>query len=282
MTRRDDTVLVRVTHRFDASAERVYDAFLDPARAKKFLFATGTGRIVRCEIDARVGGKFVIVDRRHGEDAVHTGVYLELDRPRRIVFTFSVGEASTAADKVTIDVAPLPKGCELTLTHELDPRYANFADRARDGWTGILDVAAKLLVDDSPTCGAGLVQYASIAASISAMFGGLAETLELHRTLLVLDDPNAHAEGEVYRQLAASWKEIAMLVDKASAHMAAQRDLPMGAHNEAAWGDEHLRAFERFVHAQSRTLGLLRVAAECDEEMLAEMTKAHTGSAGGP
>ena len=62
MARLEDRVLVRATHRFDASAERVYDAFLNPSRAGKFLFATPTGQIVRCEIDARVGGTFKIVD----------------------------------------------------------------------------------------------------------------------------------------------------------------------------------------------------------------------------
>ena len=32
MTRSDNPVIVRVTHRFDATAERVYDAFLDPRK----------------------------------------------------------------------------------------------------------------------------------------------------------------------------------------------------------------------------------------------------------
>lgn len=38
------------------------------------------------------------------------------------------------------------------------------------------------------------------------MFEGLAETLELHRKMLVLDDPNSRKEDEVYRELAASWE----------------------------------------------------------------------------
>jgi uncharacterized protein YndB with AHSA1/START domain len=94
MARLQDSVLVRAMRRFDASAERVYDAFLDPAKARKFLFATPTGQIVRCEIDARVGGTFTIVDRRDAEDVVHTGKYLALERPRRIVFTLTVEKYS--------------------------------------------------------------------------------------------------------------------------------------------------------------------------------------------
>ena len=273
MTRTDDRVIVRVTHRFDASAERVYDAFLDPNRAGKFMFATATGQIVRCEIDARVGGTFTIVDRRDGEDVAHTGKYLTLERPRRIVFTLSVEKYTDETGTVMIDIAPLPKGCELTLTHEMTAKYAPYRDRTQEGWMGMLDVASELLVDDAPTCGIGMAQHAAIPAKIGVMFEGLAETLELHRKMLLLDDPNARKEDEVYRELAASWAQSAQLVQKAAAQMGAQRDLPMGAHDQTAWSDGHLKAFEKFVNAQSQVLSLLRVAAERDEKMLASMRK---------
>ena len=273
MTGSDDQVLVHVTHRFDASAERVYDAFLDPSRASKFMFATATGQIVRCEIDARVGGTFTIVDRRNAEDVVHTGTYLVLERPRQIVFTLSVEKYSSDTDTVTIEITRLRKGCEVTLTHEMKATDAPFQNRAREGWTGILEIASELLVDEAPTCGIGLGQHATIPAKIGVMFEGLAETLELHRTMLVLDDPNARKEDEVYRELAASWKDIAQLVEKTAARMAAQHELPMGAHDQTAWGEAHLKAFEKFVKAQTRVLALLRVAAAGDEEMLASMTR---------
>src|SRR6187549_1757857 len=99
----DDLTQVRVTHRFDASPERVYDAFLDPAKAGKFLFATATGHVVRCEIEPRVGGAFTIVDRRGDEDVAHTGRYLELERPRRIVFEYAVPKYSADFERVTIE-----------------------------------------------------------------------------------------------------------------------------------------------------------------------------------
>lgn len=133
---------VQVTHRFSASAERVYDAWLDPARVGRWLFATPTGTVVRAEIDARVGGRFTIVDRRDGEDVLHTGEYLELDRPRRLVFTFGVPKYSPEFDRVTVDIAPLGSGCELTLTHDVTPQWA---DGARGGWVDILGSLARAL-----------------------------------------------------------------------------------------------------------------------------------------
>ena len=275
MTPSAEKIAVRVSRRFDASAQRVYDAFLDPERASKFMFATATGQIVRCEIDARVGGRFTIVDHRRGEeDVVHTGTYVALERPRLIVFTLAVEKYSSETSTVTIEIAPLPKGCELTLTHDMQAKDAPDRDRTQEGWVAILDVAAELLVDDSPTCGIGVAQHASIPTKIGIMFEGLGETLELHRRMLVLDDPNARKEDEVYRELAASWRQIAELVQKASAKMAAQRELPMGAHDQTAWGTEHLRAFEKFVKGQSQVLSLLRVAAERDEQMLASIVMA--------
>ena len=273
MTKSDETVSVRVIHRFDASAERVYDAFLDPAKASRFMFATATGQIVRCEIDARVGGAFVIVDRRDGEDDAHRGTFLELERPRRIVFTLSVEKYSSETDKVTVQIAPLGKGCELTLIHEMRSAKADVGQRAREGWTGILEAAAELLVDDAPTCGIGVAQHATIPLKIATMFEGLAETLELHRKMLVFDDANSKKEDELYRELATSWREIAKLVLATATRMKAAHDLPMGAHDEGAWSDAHLRAFEKFTRAESEVVALARIAAERDEKMLVSMKK---------
>jgi hypothetical protein len=129
------------------------------------------------------------------------------------------------------------------------------------------------MTDETATCGAGLAQHAAIPAQIGVMFEGLARTLELHRTMLVLDDANSREEDEVYRELAESWRNIAQLVKSTAARMAAQRELRMGAHDETAWGGAHLAAFEKFVKAQTEVLALLQVAAERDESMLASMSR---------
>ena len=272
MTPSETASVVRVTRSFDAPAERVYDAFLNPALARRFLFATATGEIIRCDIDARVGGTFTIVDRRFGDDVSHTGAYVELDRPRRIAFTLQVEKYSTDVTTVTIDIAPDGDRCDLTLTHDMTTVDARSNEGAREGWAGILDMAAAVLAEEPPTCGAGVAQRAAIPATIGKMFDALAETLELHRQMLRLDDANARREDEVYSDLARRWSRIARQVQVAAAQMAAQRDLPMGAHHESAWGDAHHRAFAKFVTSQSHLLALLRVAAERDERMLTSMT----------
>jgi len=263
-------VTVTVTHRFIAPAEHVYDAWLDPETVRKFLYATATGEVVRCDIDARVGGRYTIVDRRQGEDVLHEGTYLELERPRRMVFTLRVPKYSSDEDRVTIEITPLAHGCELTLTTETPDAWA---DDARRGWAMILDVLDETLPAAAPTCGAGLAQHAAVPRRVAIYLAELAETLELHRAMLVLDDASSKNEDAVYGDLAASYRDIAAKLRGAADRMSALHDLPMGAHDERKWTDEHAKAFARFVQEQGALASILRMAAMRDERMLASMQK---------
>jgi len=60
----DPPHLLRITRRFAASPERVFDAFLDPAIARQWLFTSPETDIAarRVEIDARVGGKWLMTN----------------------------------------------------------------------------------------------------------------------------------------------------------------------------------------------------------------------------
>jgi uncharacterized protein YndB with AHSA1/START domain len=133
----EQNVTVKVSRRYDASPERVFDAWLDPAKAGKWLFATATGEMIRVVIDPRVEGKFIFVDRRDGVDVEHVGEYLEVDRPRRLAFNFAVPMFSSLYTKVIIDIAPSGTGCELTLTHE--GALPDFAGQTEKGWGMLLD-----------------------------------------------------------------------------------------------------------------------------------------------
>lgn len=142
----DGPVRLEVTRRLPFSAERVFDAWLDARIARKFLFATETGEMVRAETDPRVGGKYVFVDRRDDEDVEHTGEYLELDRPHRLVFTFLVPAHSSEAAIVEIDIAAEgADACVLTLRQKMPAAYAAYKDRTAQGWTMIIGNLEKAL-----------------------------------------------------------------------------------------------------------------------------------------
>jgi uncharacterized protein YndB with AHSA1/START domain len=103
--------------------------------------------MVRVEIDARVGGRYAIVDRRGEDEVLHTGAYEEIDRPRRLAFTLQVPRYSPDISRVAIEIAPKGDGCALLLL----AGEANSEDRAKyeQGWSMILDgLAAELAKDD--------------------------------------------------------------------------------------------------------------------------------------
>ena len=112
--------------------------------AGQWLFATPTGQMTRVEIDPRPGGKFTIV-RRDGEEFEHVGEYLEIERPRRLVFTFGVPRLSPEFTRVAIEISRTGSGCELTLIQkDVLPDYAERNDK---GWTMILDSLGRALDD---------------------------------------------------------------------------------------------------------------------------------------
>jgi uncharacterized protein YndB with AHSA1/START domain len=147
--RMSSPVVVRATHRYSASAERVFDAWLTPGQASRFLFRTRTGNVMRCEITPEVGGGFTVTDRRPAADGdesvfdvVHMGKYLEIDRPRRLVFDFSVLTfGSDDPTRVTVDVTPLgPQASEVVITHEMgSSELARMSEEpSRRGWMNML------------------------------------------------------------------------------------------------------------------------------------------------
>ena len=141
-------ILLTVERHFAAAPGTLFDAWLDPESVGQWLFATPDGVMETVEIDPRVGGKFLIVERRGDELAEHFGEYLEIDRPRRLVFTFAAvrDEGFTT---VTVIIEPAEGGSRLTLNHEMDARWADYADRTLQGWTTILEGLARRLATDA-------------------------------------------------------------------------------------------------------------------------------------
>ena len=139
-------IRVRVSRRFEAPPERVFDAWLSPDMIGRWMFGPQlrAEEIVRLSLDARVGGAFSFVVRRKGQEIDHIGRYLEIERPRRLVFTWAVAPEPDDS-RVTAEIAPLGSGCELTLTHEMAPKWAEFAPRVEQGWTTMLGALGKAL-----------------------------------------------------------------------------------------------------------------------------------------
>ena len=136
---------IRVVRRMAASAERVFDDWLDPVWIGRFMFGAHLRDelVLSLENEARVGGVFHYKVTRGGALIDHTGTYREIERPRRLVFTWGVDAEQGDLSVVTIEIAAHGDACELTLTHKLHPDWAAYAERTQAGWTKIVgDLAA--------------------------------------------------------------------------------------------------------------------------------------------
>ena len=125
-----------LSKRYPASPEAVFDAWTDPEGLGAWFSPMTTASVP--ELDLRVGGAFRI--DMHGEDAdyVHTGKYLEVDRPHRLVFTWISAGTEDKETRVTVDLAADGDGTLLTLTQERFPCEES-RDSHQQGWGAILE-----------------------------------------------------------------------------------------------------------------------------------------------
>ncbi len=79
---------IRLTRRFNAPRRLVFEAMTRPEHIVRWWGCLGDGYSVPvCEVDLRVGGRWRFVNRHPKGEAAFHGEYLEIDAPRRVVFT---------------------------------------------------------------------------------------------------------------------------------------------------------------------------------------------------
>jgi uncharacterized protein YndB with AHSA1/START domain len=133
---------VRATVMIHTTPEAAFDAWLDPRQAARFLAANTTtvGEFVN---DPREGGAFRLVMQGAGECFEHTGRYVVIDRPRRLVFTWISAGTDHRLSLVTVVFTPVGAGVRIDLEHEGIPD-AERASQHEGGWASILRKLATL------------------------------------------------------------------------------------------------------------------------------------------
>jgi uncharacterized protein YndB with AHSA1/START domain len=127
-------VVVRRT--IPASAEVLFDAFLDPDALAEWM-RPGTIRSAVATVEPRVGGRYEFVMQGESGAIPHSGVYRLIDRPKRLVFTWHSPHTGPNETLVTIDFVKAGAGTEVVVTHELLPEEARPAHSR--GWTSGLE-----------------------------------------------------------------------------------------------------------------------------------------------
>jgi uncharacterized protein YndB with AHSA1/START domain len=119
-----------------APPDVVYDAWLD-AEGMLDWMCPRPSRPTKIELEPRVDGRICLDIDSRGFLLQITGTYLELDRPRRISFTWrpTVWQESDGESVVTVTFEPHGDGQTLmTIRHTLP---AGMAENYEQGWTRI-------------------------------------------------------------------------------------------------------------------------------------------------
>jgi uncharacterized protein YndB with AHSA1/START domain len=131
------------TRRFEASCDKLFSAWVNPSILARWLFTTATSELHRAEFEPWEGGHWTVVDRRKGEYFAATGQYLQIERPNRLIFTFSMLQLSAEFVHVVVDFARCAGGSDLTLTHEYLPWMG--ARSPENDWHEMFDMLERAL-----------------------------------------------------------------------------------------------------------------------------------------
>jgi uncharacterized protein YndB with AHSA1/START domain len=130
---------------FNATPETVFDAWTNAGGMAAWFSPMTTASVPK--LDLRVDGEFQI--DMHGEDMdyVHTGRYLEIDRPHKLVFSWVSAGTKDQETVVTLVFAVDGDGTLLTLTHDKFPDTES-RDNHANGWAAIMEKFAGACVGD--------------------------------------------------------------------------------------------------------------------------------------
>mgnify|MGYP001814484823 CR=1 FL=1 len=145
------TFIVTVELQLPASAQAVFDAWLDPQQVRHWMSAALrdmglSGDMKRVEIDPVTGGRFTFSDQREEGEAVHWGTYRQIDRPCKLVWTWftSPEEEALDASLVSLEITPAETGCRAQISHRLAIRWQDYAAQVEHGWRCLLRHSGQL------------------------------------------------------------------------------------------------------------------------------------------
>lgn len=128
----DSALMVERT--LPAPIDEVYAAWTDPKFMGTWLSPTGTAEV---EADVRVGGALRVVMIGDDTRIEHTGEYLVVEPPHRLIFTWISPHTGSQPSIVTVVLTAQGDETHLRLSHERLPQET--ARSHEGGWGQILD-----------------------------------------------------------------------------------------------------------------------------------------------
>jgi len=137
-------LIVNLNKTIHAPIEKVFDAWLNPEMLSQFMMPMPGMPASDVENDANAGGSFTIVMHAGDDDLPHTGKYLEISRPDKLVFTW-VSHCSVENSIVTLNFTKIDENkTNIMLSHVRFIDEKTCADH-EGGWGNILDKLADII-----------------------------------------------------------------------------------------------------------------------------------------
>lgn len=103
-----------LTSRYAASAEHLFDSWLNPEVLKHWIFISDTNKITKVELEEKEGGKFSIVEENKGKIIDHFGKYIHIKRPESLSFSLEVPDHFEGVSYVEVHIEAQGPGCALS------------------------------------------------------------------------------------------------------------------------------------------------------------------------
>jgi len=143
MTERTGTETLTLRRIYNVPPDRVFRAWTDPAELERWNSPHDGWTLKVLELDLRVGGHYRAAFGPPGEEPyIENDEYLEITRPKRLVFTETISRAGKVLQQTvcTVELIDLGGRTDVVVTD-----HGVGAEVHRGGWTNALDHLAELL-----------------------------------------------------------------------------------------------------------------------------------------
>jgi uncharacterized protein YndB with AHSA1/START domain len=145
-----DGLTLTMRRTIEASAERLYEAWVDPEQLLDWWGPRGV-HCIGAQVDLRLGGRYRIGNRMPDGTVVWiTGTFEAIEPGRLLSYSWAV-EGRQARERVTVRFEPQGSATEVVIIHEriADPAIRDDHER---GWEGCLSGLARWVepTSDSP------------------------------------------------------------------------------------------------------------------------------------
>ncbi|MEX0964864.1 MAG: SRPBCC family protein [Pseudohongiellaceae bacterium] len=129
---------VSLSRTLPVPAEKIFDRWLIPTFVGKWMFGEhlGNEKVIDLQNEVRPGGTYNYKITRNGKEVLHDGEYLQIDRPKRLSFSWREAAKKTAhKSKVNLSLDPQDGKTKLKLTMQIDQSLEHYGDEIKQQWS---------------------------------------------------------------------------------------------------------------------------------------------------